>query len=144
MKKTLISLCFIFISGLITIQAQCCNTPSPECKANISTTQTASAPGIRAYYFHATKRCATCQAVEEVTKKALSEYYDEKVLFQSINSEKDKENPLIKTYKVSGPTLLIVKGGEVVNLTNEAFMNARTKPEKLKEKIKETIDAMLQ
>jgi len=144
MKKTLILLCFVFVTGLVTIQAQCCNTPTPDCKANkTETEQTESAPEIKAYYFHATQRCATCQAVEAVTKEALKENYGEKIPFESINREKDKENPLIKKYQVSGTTLLIIKGNEVVNLTNDAFMNARTKPEKLKEKIKETVDAML-
>jgi len=37
---------------------------------------------------------------------------------------------------------LILKGDKAVDLTNFAFMNARTKPEKLKAKIKDTIDKM--
>jgi len=95
------------------------------------------------YYFHATKRCVTCKAVEAVTKEALKEYYGEKVVLTSINREKDKKNPLLKKYKVNGQTLLVVKGDDVVNLTSDAFLNARTKPEKLKKKIKTTIDSML-
>lgn len=98
---------------------------------------------VQVYYFHATARCATCKAVEAVTLEALKEFYGEKVVFTSINREKDKENPLIKKHKVNGQTLLVVKDKKVVNLTTEAFLNARNKPEKFKELIKTTIDPLL-
>ncbi|MBT4400042.1 MAG: hypothetical protein HN686_01810 [Bacteroidetes bacterium] len=98
---------------------------------------------VKVYYFHATARCATCKAVEAVTQKTLKDSYGDKVSFTSINREKEKDNPLIKKYKVSGQTLLVVKGDKVVNLTNDAFLNARTKPEKLTSKIKSTIDKLL-
>jgi hypothetical protein len=98
---------------------------------------------VKAYYFHATRRCATCQAVEAVSKEAIKEYYGNKVTFESINSEEEKNSPLIKKYKVSGQTLLITNGDKKVNLTNDAFLNARTNPEKFKSKLKSTIDSMM-
>ncbi|MCK5820465.1 MAG: thioredoxin family protein [Bacteroidales bacterium] len=98
---------------------------------------------VTVYYFHATGRCATCKAVEAVTQKALKELYGDKVAFTSINREKDKENPLVKKYKINGQTLLVVEGENVVNLTTEAFLNARKKPKKLESKLKLTIDKML-
>ncbi|HBL74080.1 MAG: hypothetical protein A2W90_12795 [Bacteroidetes bacterium GWF2_42_66] len=100
------------------------------------------ASAVKAYYFHATRRCATCQAVEAVTKEALKEYYGDQVSFQSINREEDSKNPLIEKYKISGQTLLIIKGDKVINLTNEAFLNARIKPDKFKAKLKSTIDSI--
>ena len=99
---------------------------------------------VKVYYFHATARCVTCKAVEDVTQKALKELYGKKVAFESINREEDKDNPLIAKHKVAGQTLLVISGDKVVNLTNDAFLNARTKPEKLKEKIKATIDPLLE
>ena len=100
---------------------------------------------VKVYYFHATARCVTCQAVETVTKEAIKEYYGDKILFTAIDREKEKGNPLIKKYKISGQTLLIVNGDKVVNLTTDAFFsNALTKTEMLKEKVKFTIDSMLE
>jgi hypothetical protein len=98
--------------------------------------------GVEVYYFHATNRCVTCEAVEAVTKEALKQYYGDQITLKSINREEDKDNPLIEKHQISGQTLLILKGDKAENLTNFAFMNARTKPEKLKAKIKETIDKM--
>jgi hypothetical protein len=80
--------------------------------------------------------------VEEVTKETLAEKYGETVSFHSINREEKKDHPLIKKHNVSGQTLLIVKGDKAENLTNYAFMNARTNPEKLKAKIEETVESL--
>ncbi|HOO84228.1 MAG TPA: nitrophenyl compound nitroreductase subunit ArsF family protein, partial [Prolixibacteraceae bacterium] len=97
---------------------------------------------VEVIYFHATRRCATCNAVEEVTKEVLNDVYENKIKFTSIDREQDKKNSLLKKHKVNGQTLLIIKGDKVVNLTNDAFMYARTNPEKLKEKLKETINSI--
>lgn len=97
---------------------------------------------VKVYYFHGTRRCATCNAVEKVTREALNEYYQDKIEFQSINRELDKNMKMVRKYKISSSTLIIVNGDKVENITNEAFMNARSNPEKLKAKVKETIESI--
>ncbi|MDA3894071.1 MAG: nitrophenyl compound nitroreductase subunit ArsF family protein [Salinivirgaceae bacterium] len=95
------------------------------------------------YYFHNTRRCATCNAVEAVTIEALKEYYGEKVKFSSLNLEEESTEELAKSMKISGQTLIIIYGDKQFDLTNEAFMYARNSPEKLKQKLKATIDPFL-
>lgn len=100
---------------------------------------------IEVYYFHNTRRCATCEAVESVTINTLEENYPEQLKsgilsFQSLNIEDDKNEPLARKLNVSGQTLLFVKDGKKKDLTNDAFMYARTKPEKFQEKIIKTVD----
>ena len=102
---------------------------------------------IDVYYFHNTRRCATCNAVEDVTKSTLEESYPEQmqngeITFQSLNIEEDVNEPLARELHVSGQTLLFVKNGKKKDLTNDAFMYARTNPDKLKEKILKTIDSL--
>ncbi len=94
-------------------------------------------------YFHASRRCETCMAIEKVTKEALESYYGEEVAFIVLNREEEENQDLVQKYKVSGQTLLIVKDEEVINLTTEAFMNARTNPDKFKSKLKATIDPLI-
>ncbi|WP_423130137.1 nitrophenyl compound nitroreductase subunit ArsF family protein [Gaoshiqia sp. Z1-71] len=143
MKKLTFILFLILVAGIFSANAQCCDAKVAELTTgdNCCAGQ-AGETAVKAYYFHATRRCATCQAVETVTKEALKEYYGDKVSFQSINREEDSKNPLIKKYKISGQTLLIVNGDKVENLTNDAFLNARTNPDKFKAKLKSTIDSM--
>ncbi len=145
MKKIISILSFVFVVGIVSANAQCCNKEASSCcqKNKTLSTETTSNSDVTAYYFHGTRRCATCQAVESVTKEAIEEYYGGIVDFKSINRDEEKDNPLITQYKVSGQTLLIVKGDQVVNLTNDAFMNARTNPDKLKVKIKTTVDKLI-
>lgn len=143
MKKIISILSFVFVIGLLSLNAQCCNKATTDCETAKTTVQNQTKTDVQAYYFHATRRCATCQAVESVTKDALKEYYGDKVAFQSLNIEEMKDKSLIEKYKVGGQTLLIIKGDKVVNITNDAFMNARTNPDKLKAKIKLTVDSMI-
>lgn len=93
-------------------------------------------------YFHSTRRCATCQAVEQVTKQTVDANFKDKVNFKSVNIEAEENKALVEKYKVTGQTLLIIKGAKTINLTNDAFMNARTKPEEFETKLKETIEQL--
>lgn len=102
---------------------------------------------IEVYYFHNTRRCATCEAVESVTKSTLEESYPEQmksgqITFHSLNIEDDKNEALAKKLHVSGQTLLFVKNDIKKDLTNDAFMYARTNPDKLEEKIIKTVDSL--
>ena len=144
MKQLITVIAIILIAGSFSAHAQCCSKKK-QCDAVGKTAcdEEKSESGVKAYYFHASRRCATCEAVESVTKEALKENYGDKVVFKSINREKDKNNPLLKKYKVNGQTLLLVKGDKVVNLTNDAFLYARTSPSIFKKKLKSTIDPLM-
>ncbi len=145
MKNLISILSFIFVANIATFAAHPNNVATAGNLENSKPKLLKDQKNdeVKVYYFHATHRCVTCEAVEAVSKEALKEYYGDKVPFESINREKEKDNPLVKKYKISGQTLLIVKGDKTVDLTSVAFMNARNNPEKLKSRIKTTIDPML-
>ncbi|WP_439183246.1 nitrophenyl compound nitroreductase subunit ArsF family protein [Carboxylicivirga taeanensis] len=113
----------------------CCSTDS-----NTPTVSSINTEKLSVLYFHASRRCATCEAVEKVTKETLTELFNDTIPFYSINREEQKE--LAKKFNVEWQTLIVTKGNEIINLTNEAFLNARTKPEKLKASIQSTINSM--
>mgnify|MGYP000978081332 CR=1 FL=1 len=98
--------------------------------------------GVEVYYFHGTRRCDTCNAVEKVASEALKQYFGDQLVLKSVNREDDKNNALVKKYKIAGQALIIVKDGKKIDLTNMAFMNAERSPFRLKAKIKETIDKL--
>ncbi|MBK5203351.1 MAG: hypothetical protein JJE45_06500 [Prolixibacteraceae bacterium] len=145
MKKLISTLSLFLLVGVISVSAQCCKGATGDNSActKVTCAENQKSSEVKAYYFHLTRRCATCRAVEAVSKEAIKEYYGDKVTFESINIEEDKDNPLIEQYKISGQRLLIIKGDKKVDLTNEAFFNARTNPDKFKGKLKSTIDSML-
>lgn len=106
-------------------------------------------PGkIEVLYFHYERRCATCIAVEDETKKALNELYAPQmkkgdITFRSINLEEKAGEALADKLKVAGQSLVIVKNGNVTDLTDKAFMYAKSEPEKLKAEIKKQMDLQL-
>ena len=100
------------------------------------------ASDVKAYYFHGTHRCETCQAIEDISKEALMDYFGGEVEFVSINWEENEDNPIVQKYEVGGQALLIVADDQVVDLTTAAFLNALTNPDKLREKIKSTVEGL--
>jgi ABC-type glycerol-3-phosphate transport system substrate-binding protein len=145
MKRLISTLGFFLFIGVVAVFAQCCNSALADnsTSSEIAYAETQKSGEVKAYYFHGNARCATCEAVEKVSKEAIAEYYGNKVTFESINRDEEKNKTLVTKYKVSGTTLLIDNGEKTVDLTNDAFLNARTKPNKLKSKLKSTIDAMM-
>lgn len=103
---------------------------------------------IMVYYFHYERRCATCNAVEDVTKATLNELYAAKmksgdITFQSVNLEEKAGEELGNKLKVAAQALIIVKDGQQTDLTEKGFMYAKSNPDKLKTEIKKAIDAAL-
>ncbi len=103
---------------------------------------------IKVMYFHFSRRCATCNAVEAETENALKELYPDemkegKIIFKSVNLDMEDGKKRGKEYGIDSQSLVVIKDDHQTDLTTEGFMNARTKPEKLKEKIRETIEEYL-
>lgn len=123
-------------------EESCCSSTKENVLAESSCcSKTQEESQLTVYYFHATRRCATCQAVEKVTKEYIEANYAGKVNFISVNREEDQNKDLVEKYEIAGQTLLIVDNNEVINLTNEAFLNARSNPEKLEEILKTNIES---
>jgi hypothetical protein len=107
-------------------------------------TQSVTVPKVYAYYFHNKVRCETCLAVEVETKADLENLYGTQVIFNALNLEEDANKAIVEKLQVSGQTLLIVKGNQKINLTNEGFLYARTNPKKFKSIIKAKVDKLLE
>jgi hypothetical protein len=100
------------------------------------------------YYFHYTRRCATCNAVENVTLEALNEYYADKmkegdITFESINIEEKEGEEKANGLKIAGQALVVQKGDSQTDLTDKGFLYAMSEPAKLKAELKTAIDAAL-
>lgn len=134
----------LFIVILTVTFATSCNAQSSTKKETIAS----STDKIEVYYFHFTSRCVTCKTVEAEAKKDIETLYPEqvksdKITFQAINLDESSSKEIAEKLGVSGQTLLIVKGDQKINITNEGFMNARNNPDKFREIIKEKIDKLI-
>src|SRR3990170_6235047 len=110
--------------------------PVVACNAQpIKETQTVgSSDKVEAYYFHFNARCVTCKTVEAEAKANIEMLYPEliksgKVSFNEVNLDEPSSKAIAEKLGVNGQTLLLVKGAQKINITNEGFMYARTNPE---------------
>jgi hypothetical protein len=134
MKQVVFLSFVIFMMSSFISDAQ---TQKKEVKGSVSNK-------LEAYYFHNTSRCVTCKTVESEAKADLENLYGSQVTFKALNLEEDSTKPIAEKLKISGQTLLIVKGDQQINLTNEGFLYARTNPVKFKKIIKEKVDKLLE
>jgi len=103
---------------------------------------------VAVYYFHFTRRCITCNAVEAESKKAIEGLYPElikkgKITFSSINLDEESSKPIANQLGIEGQCLLIINGEAKIDLTSQGFMYARSNPGKLKAEIRKVIDPLI-
>jgi len=144
MKKVLPFLVVVGVAAAIVAILAFRNGDSREEEVSVSL------PGdkVEVIYFHLTRRCVTCQAVENVSRDAVKELYPAEIekgtiVFRSLNIEEKSSEADAERVKATGQCLLVVSGDKRFDLTSEGFMNARNSPEKLKEVIKKTVDPLL-
>lgn len=111
-------------------------------------TKAVSANTVEAYYFHFNARCMTCKTVEAQALANIELLYPEmvksgQVSFTAVNLDDPDGKIIGKDIGVSGQTLLLVKGDQKINITNEGFMYAVSQPEKFRAIIKEKVDGLL-
>jgi hypothetical protein len=103
---------------------------------------------VEVYYFHMTTRCVTCKTVEAEARKNVEMLYADKVKagkisFTALNLEEATGKSMGEKLGVNSQTLLIVKGDEKINITNEGFLYAVSQPQKFTEVMKSKIDPLI-
>ena len=116
---------------------------SSQSSGNDTKAKVGQASEVEVLYFHFTRRCVTCNAVESVTKETINEIASSQVQFAGYNLDDEEGKAKGEELGVTGQMLIIVAGDTRINLTNEGFMYARSNPDKLKAIIKEKITPFL-
>ena len=141
MKKLIsLSVVMLFVMSFLSV-----NSLAADKKTK---TAVSKAPKVEVYYFHFTRRCVTCNAVENVTKEAIAEIYPQqlkavKITFTGVNLDDAGSKAIAEKCNAEGQTLLVISGGKRIDLTDKGFMYAKNNPEKLKTEVKKAIDDLL-
>jgi hypothetical protein len=103
---------------------------------------------VEVYYFHLTTRCVTCKTVEAEARKNVEMLYADqlkagKISFTALNLEEATGRSVGERLGVNSQTLLIVKGDQKINVTNEGFLYAVSQPQKFTEVMKSKIDPLI-
>ncbi len=99
-------------------------------------------------YFHAERRCMTCNNVEKVSKQAVEKLYPEQhknglISYVAVNLDKQESKAIMEKFGATGQALIIISGNQRVDLTSQGFMYANTQPRRLEDAMKKAIDPML-
>lgn len=81
---------------------------------NASSKQKANETVITAYYFHGNFRCATCRAIEQLSREAIEKNFKEqlksgKLLFLVINIDEPENEHFIQDYQLVTRSLVITQ-----------------------------------
>ena len=107
---------------------------------------------VEVIYFHGKQRCVTCRSIEQHTKDVLNAQYAKqmnagRVVWRVIDISKKENEAIAEKYQVTWSSLFLVnhKNGkeQAENLTEFAFGNARSNPEKFKEGLQQRINQAL-
>ncbi len=137
-KLFLISFLLITLAG-ISCNSQTIQKPASSVSKN---------GDIEVYYFHMTTRCVTCKTVEAEARKNIEMLYADqlkagKISFTALNLEEATGKSMGEKLGVNSQTLLIVKGDQKINITNEGFLYAVSQPQKFTEVMKSKIDPLI-
>ena len=93
------------------------------------------------YYFHGKQRCKTCIAVQKFAAEAVSQIYgdSQEVQFMEVMTDETSNKELVEKYGVTWNALIVAKGDDHIDMTQDAFAN----PEGVKELLKSEIDRRL-
>jgi thiol-disulfide isomerase/thioredoxin len=109
--------------------------------------QKVESSNVNVYYFHFTRRCGTCLAVEDNARKAVEALFPNEVKagdysFTAINLDEASSKEIANKLSVGGQTLLVVRGDKKIDITDKGFLNAHDL-EKMKVEIKSAVDKVL-
>ncbi|MCX4282543.1 nitrophenyl compound nitroreductase subunit ArsF family protein [Alistipes muris] len=106
--------------------------------------------GVEVLSFHAKKRCPTCVAIEQLTREVIETEFAAQLADGSLAlrvTDITENEALANKYEIAWSSLLVNhrEGGKerVRNLTQFAFANARTNPDKFKAGLKTEIEKLL-
>jgi len=137
MKKLTLAVMFF------AILAGCNQSPQNTAQTTISEI---SQTDVMIYYFRGKARCRTCVAVGDVAKATVENAFanNHKVRFVEINTTEKGYDALIKKYEVTWNALIIAKGGDFIEITDQAFATAVRNPQSLEKLIKDEVNKRLQ
>lgn len=135
---------FLLIFVLIALNGISCDAQANQKPAST----VAKNSDIEVYYFHMTTRCVTCKTVEAEARKNVEMLYADqvkagKISFTALNLEEATGKSLGEKLGVNSQTLLIVKGDQKINITNEGFLYAVSQPQRFTEVMKSKIDPLI-
>jgi hypothetical protein len=138
MKKLLV---FFFAAVMLSA----CQTGQKPANVESGEPDLLSQADVTVFYFHGKQRCVTCLTVQEVTQQAMIERFanNKDVQFVEIDFSIPENEPLAEKYEIVFSSLIVATPESYVDITEQAFDLALSKPEVLKDLIEKEVKTLL-
>lgn len=117
-----------------------CNSNGQTPKKQTEKTATST---VQVIQFHSEHRCMTCNLIEKLTREVLQNHKD--IPFSLVNVDDKKNEKMAEQFEAAGTALFLYdsKTGKKKDLTDFAFMNAKSDSKKFKDGLEKEINAFL-
>ena len=134
MKKSI----FKTVTATLMLLFVFCNSNGQNLKK--TNAKSSAVSSIQIIQFHSENRCVTCNLIEKLTKETLQKY--PAIPFKLINVDDKKNEKIAEQFEASGTALFLynTKSSAKKDLTDFAFMNAKSKPDKFKKGLEKEIN----
>ena len=145
MKQKMLKI-MIFVAAMMSVVACGARSESKQ----ISTD--ANEQRIEVIYFHGKQRCLTCMAIEKLAREVVETQFasalaNGELVFKVVDISTKEGERIADKYEVTWSSIFINKVDgkreKVNNLTDFAFSNARSNPDKFKQGVAEKINELI-
>ncbi len=134
----------IMLIGFAMLVAACGNNQTSESKTSENETSEYGIAKVEVFYFHATRRCPTCNKIEDISKDFVAQQYkDQDVKYYSVNFEDSQNKEITQKYSITWSSLIISSGDEHEDITDLAFQVINSDPSQLTNRMQNLIDEYL-
>ena len=144
MKNTALVL-MLFLAVTASCNQNTTKTKNSEAQTTAAAVSPTDATVVNVFYFHGKQRCTTCIAVGNVAKATVGKAFadNSKVVFTEVNTSEAAAKALVEKYGVTWNALIIAKGDDAVDITQQAFATAIANPQSLEQLIKAEVNKRL-
>lgn len=131
-------LTFLIVVSMLVFFSCNSNGQNPEKQTAKTKAQVTS---IQVIQFHSEHRCTTCNLIEQLTRETLQKY--PAISFSLVNVDDKKNEKMAEQFEAAGTALFLYnpKTGKKKDLTDFAFMNAKSDSKKFKDGLEKEINA---
>ncbi len=145
MKQKMLKI-MIFVAAMMSVVA--CGARSESKQISMD----ANEQRVEVIYFHGKQRCLTCMAIEKLAREVVETQFasalaNGELVFKVVDISTKEGERIADKYEVTWSSIFINKVDgkreKVNNLTDFAFSNARSNPEKFKQGVAEKINELI-
>ena len=138
---------FIFVAAMMSVVACGARTSESE-----QTASDANEHRVEVIYFHGKQRCLTCMAIEKLAREVVETQFASAVasgelVFRVVDISTKEGERIADRYEVTWSSIFVNrvdgKREKVNNLTDFAFANARSNPDKFKQGVTDKINELI-